>query len=314
VNAPLPELRPWVPPSVRRMAALILAGAAVAAVLAALGGWLAGGLAAPADEPSPAATVERQVSTLGPVRFEAPAGWVRVADAPETARLDPDRTDTYSPAPGALVRAVLTLAPLDHASLLPAGLRAALAGKPPVPTPAHMLGRDAWYYKDVPLRGDRRMDVAVVPTTAGVLAFACVGARTDDPVFDDCTIGVPQLDLRSARPLAPAPDLAIRTRLPAAIAELDRRRIPLRAALRDAGRPAGQARIAGRLAAAYGSAVTALAPVAPEGGGGVFERLQGVQVAYRRLAGAAGGGHAGAFARARRAVDARERALAEALG
>jgi hypothetical protein len=302
-GAPLREIGPWVPPSPARVAAVI-AGIALAVAGLALGaGWWAGGAARDGD---PAAAPRGLVAEVGAVRVRALPGWMP-DEAPEAAALPPE-TAVFAVDPSRDARAIVTLAPATDATLLPAALRERLARAPRSHAPTRLAGRPAWRYERLPMRSGRVLDATLLPTTAGVLAVACVRPRSEA----GCGGTPPGLELGSTAVLAPAADLVLRRRLPAAIERLDRRRVPLRRALRAAPTRRAQARVAGRLAAAHARTRSRLAPVAPARSG-VLAALQRADVGYRRLARAALRGRRGGFARARGRVRAAERTLARAL-
>ncbi len=149
VNAPLREIGPWAPPAPARIAWMVVLVALAAGAIAAAGGWWAGGAVRP-EAAAPAAPV---ISELGPVRIAASPRWTVAHRAPEAARLDPARTAVFAVDPAGSARTLFTLAPASDATLLPAGLRAALAGRPPAAQPATLLGLPAWRYAGLETRG-----------------------------------------------------------------------------------------------------------------------------------------------------------------
>jgi hypothetical protein len=310
VNAPLRDIGPWTPPSPVRVAWLIVLCVLVAGALTAAAGWWAGG-AVRTDEAAPVAAGP-PVAAIGPMRIEGAPRWTVARDAPEAERLDRAATAVFAVDPASSTRAIFTLAPAADATLLPPGLRATLARTPPAPTRTEVLGRPAWSYAGLETLSGRTMDVSLLPTTSGVLAVACTRGQDQLAGAADCGGGATTIDLGGAQPLAPAADLALRQRLPAAIERLDGRRTSLRRSLRGAQTRRGQARFARRLARAYARTGALLAPVAPRGAG-PLRAMHRADLAYRRLGRAALGGRRGSFARARVRVGAAEAALRKQL-
>ena len=309
-NAPLRDIGPWTPPSPVRVAWLIVLAVLATGALTAAVGWWAGG-AIRTEEAAPVAAPPA-VAAVGPMRVEGGPRWTLTRDAPEAEGLDAARTAVFAVDPVSSTRAIFTLAPAGDATLLPAGLRATLAGTPPAPTRAELLGRPAWSYAGLETRSGRTMDVTLLPTTSGVLAVACTRAPDELAGAPGCDGGAPVIDLGGAQPVAPAADLALRQKLPAAIERLDGRRTTLRRSLRAAETRRGQARFARRLARVYARTGARLAPVAPRGSR-VLGAMHRADVAYRRVARAALRNRRGGFARARARVGAAEAALQKRL-
>jgi hypothetical protein len=310
-NRPLRELEPWSPPSHGRVAAYLLAFAVLGVAVAVAIGWLAGSAVDPEETTTQAPT---EPALVGPATVEPGEGWRRVAGAGEATGLDTAATAVFALDPGSSGRAVVTLGETDHPSLIPAGLRSQLSGAPGDPAPALLLGRPAWLYVERPADGGRSMDITVLPTTAGVLAVACTATKADFQSASGCASDIRALELRGAQPRRPTADLPLRSRLPAAIAELDRRRVPLRETLQAATTRADQARTAERLAGAYGAAASSLAPYVPPGADAtVVAALQRVQRAYERLGRAAAEGRRAGYARGRSEVASAERELRRQL-
>jgi len=252
------------------------------------------------------------------VRVVVPSDWRRLpASASRIPALETTPVLVFDPAPGLSARALLMVAPLGAAaspSLMPRALLDAAAQPPGRPAASRLDGRRAWSYTRVPIRrGDEAMDVTVLPTTAGVIAVACLGAGGSSPFASDCASAV-RLRLAGERALAPSRDLPFRLRLPRVLERLDRHRVPARASLRSARSPGGQARKASRLATAHAEAARELSPVAstPPAARAVRE-LRRSAGAYQELAAAATAGDRRAFAVAARDVDRADARLARAL-
>jgi hypothetical protein len=299
----------------RRTVALAAAIACALAAAAAAGWWSAGS----AGRDLPAATPGERTATVGPVSVAVTGEWEPVTRG--APRLDGLRAATFAPVPGLPVHAIVAFGPSTDPSLIPAALTSpdptasSRARAAPRPALATLAGLAAWNYDD--LSGWRRGDVAeltVVPTTAGVLSVICVGPRSLWSVVHGCAGGVQRVELRGAVALPPSPGLAMRRRLPDAVADLNADRRAGRAALARAGTRRGQARAAARLAAAHRAAGRSLRPwAAGAEARGVVEAIGPVAGAYGRLANAARQGRPQAYRAARRSVAASERRLGEAL-
>ena len=290
----------------RRAIAVLLAAAAIGLAVAVSAGWWAGDAA----KPTPPAPAVPLTVTLGSVSFAVDPGWKRLSGDRQASDLPPARTAAFALQPEGSARAIVTLAPTTHSSLIPDGLRARLTSEPPAPAPTRHLGHAAWAYRELPMRDGRLLDVTVVPTTIGVLAIACSATPEDLAAVAGCATAMSALDVGGAVHLRPRASLALRSALPPVVAELNARRVRLRGALRRAETRRGQARIAVRLATTHERAGASLAARAP---GAVPARLARVGAAYRRLARAAARGRSRAFRRARRTVLTAERRLGRAL-
>jgi len=291
--------------------ASFLAGTALLAVVAALAGWLGRSVTAPA--PVAPVTPPRGVA-LGPVGVKVPASWAparaKVAGVPE---LGSDAA-VFAPVPGLGARAVLTLAPFDDETLVPAALRP-LIGAAPRPARATLAGMQAWSYRPQAVASGQMAQVTVAPTTAGSIAVICVAPDHAWSGAADCAQGVTAPGLRGATPLVPSPTLAFRRELVPVVSHLNARRAELRGRLGAAPTRRGQARFAVRLDRAHARAAAALAPRATATGASraVVRALTRTARAYRRLAAAALSGWPVRYGRARAAVARQDRALARAI-
>jgi hypothetical protein len=277
---------------------LALAVVILAAVLAA--GWATRTHAPPAAPAPPRASAE-----LGALRLDVAPYWTAEPIASSGVRgLDERVTAAFAPVAGLRAHAVITLAPIEDATLVPHQLRALLAQPLPAPERTTLLGAAAWRYPAQPLSDDRLLEVTVAPTSAGVLAVACIGRDSSWMAASGCAEGVRWIALGGARRIAPAPDLALRRSAPAVLARLGQRRRGLRARLRAAPSRRARARVATRISAAYGRAASALAPVAPASGPAheLVAALGATRGAYRALALARAAGAPRRTLRARSAI------------
>jgi hypothetical protein len=284
----------------------------IALALAVVAGVALGRIVGPRGGTTPAATRDVDV---GAARLVVPGDWrtarLRSAGIPG---LDPATTAVLSPYSGAPARAIVMMAPIDDPSLLPHALRAAAAGVVPQHGTTRLAGRPAWLYSDLlSAPGDRTMDITVMPTSAGVLAVACVAPITWSSAGGDCASMVQAVGVRGAGTLAPSADLALRVRLQRALTTLDAVRVRARAGLGRAATPAAQASWARELASANGAAAASLRPVAGAAGKPLLRRLSDTAHAYSRLALAATAGARNAFSSARHAVDRAEARLSQSV-
>jgi hypothetical protein len=297
--------------ALRRTAAAVVAVALAAVVVAIVCGRLAGTAAAPKP---PAVGAGERSARVGAAALSVPGRWApaRLAGT-GLAGLDPRRTTVLSPSPGLSARVVVTLARVGDPSLLPAGLRSAIGGRPAAPRATRVAGHAAWLYSGLQLSGRWQMEVSVVPTSAGVLAVACIAPSFAWSAAVGCAQGVAAVRLAGATFFSPSPDLSFRLRLPGVIAALDRARVAGRDALRAAHTRPGQARAALALARAHAAAESAVAPLAGESGAALLTALHATVSAYGRLAAAASHGWPARYRLARRAVVRADARLADAL-
>ena len=219
-----------------------------------------------------------------------------------------------APAPPLRDRVIVTVGAPDHASLVPASVRARTQDLGQGPRTVQLAGRPAWRYPGLVGRGgDETLDVTVLPGRDAVLSVACVAAVRDALAAPDCAAGITSVSLGGAPTLVPVPDLALRLQLPRVLAALDRTRTEARTALGAADTGGAQARWARRLASAHGSAADALRPVAAGNGAPLIEALSVSAGAYQALARAAGAPSASRFRRAQREVRASDAQLAGAV-
>lgn len=290
----------------------LVAAAAFAVILAALIGWAVRSASTSEPPPPPAQPVSAKA---GPVTVKVDGAWATARSVPGVPGLDPKATAMFRPASGLRAYAVATLAPVADTSLLPAPLRALMPETLPKPRPAELLGMEAWHYGEQSISGGRTMEVTVVPSTAGVLAVACVAPSESWVAALGCAGGIRQLSLRDGAWLEPGPDLAAQARLPGTIAALDARRVPLRKQLNAAKTRGAQARFARRLSRAYAAAAATLAPVtrAKTPAADVVNALRATAAAQAKMSLAAAGGLPRRYRNAKLAVKRGDAALKRAL-
>ena len=147
------------------------------------------------------------------------------------------------------------------------------------------------------------MEITVLPTTAGVLAIACLAPRFTFSAAAGCETAL-RLTLNRARALVPAHDLGFKLRLGDVARRLDQVRVEQRVTLRRARTPRAQALTARRLAAAHAQAARALAPLARRGTTArVVALLRRSSSAYGKLSRSATTKDRATFVLASRAID-----------
>ena len=296
----------------RRLGRVTVAVTVAAVLLALAAGWLVRG--ALTTTPGPAAPAAQPVE-LGTIALTVDGGWAAAQPVAGVHGLAAASTKSFAPAAGLQARVLATVAPVDHPTLVPAALRAMLPDRLGSPQPARLAGLPAWHYGEQPLAGGRLIELTVAPTSAGVLAVACIAGTHEWMAAEGCARSVRAVDLGAVRALEPDGAMALRAALPAAIERLGARRAELRERLRAATTRRGQSRLAGRLARVYERTAATLAPVAPaEGRGtGLVARLGRPAAAYRRMAVAARRNQPLRFRRAGRSVARSEAAAGRAL-
>ena len=273
------------------------------ALAIAAGSWAGSQLATPA-EPEPPPPAPRSVS-VGPAQVIVPPGWRSIpVDRSGVAGLDPDRAAAFV---HKSKRIVAEFGEATDASLMPPALRAAFPGSVPPPALTQLGGRPASLYPDLPISGGAdRADLAVLTTTAGVLALAC-------PAGDDCAKELQAATVQGATTLVPSASLALALRLPTVVKRLDSSRRTHRAALRRAARGRRQGAAARRLAAAHTAAAAALRASAGTTGRPLIAGLTRTASAYAALARAASNRWHNRFIAARERIRRSESALNAAL-
>jgi hypothetical protein len=306
---PLPPALPVASPELRGW---IVLAAVAAVVIAAAAGWSLRNVAA--GEP-PASSVSTQLAAAGPASLVVDGDWSKTANVPGLPALDPSKSTAFVPAPGLDAFVVATVGPIDDQTLIPAALRSLLRGPVAAPRPVKLLGGPAWSYPEQWMRDNRRMELSIVPTTAGSVAIACIAPRASWVAATGCAAGVRQISVAGAERVAPEAGLAARARIPAVVAKLDARRVKLRTKLRAAERRRGQARFAKRLSRAYAAAAASLKPVTPAKGpvAKTVAALRAGAGSHRKLSTAAAKGWPKRYRMAKRAVKRDDAALRRAL-
>ena len=298
----------------RRRAPTLVALALACAVIAALLGWLAGRAVTPAAH---GLSGESRTVRLGRVELIVPASWTPVKPArTRVPGLDPRGSLAFEIASGVAGYAVVGLAAPADRGLIPSSLLHALKKPLGEPVSVALAGHRAWAYRSVATRREAlAMDVAVLPTSAGVLSVACVATRPVLIATAGCERDVEHVSLAGARALEPTRALAFSLIEPSALASLGRRRDRDRA-LHAARTHEIQARALRDVGDAYDAAAARLAPLAPSHGDGarLVASLREAARAYLGAGAAAAAGAPQAYSAEGAAVLAAETRLAGMVG
>ena len=279
------------PAPARRTAKFPYAVAAVALVLAAIGGYLLG---RPGDEPAPprASSALGSSTTAGALDLSFPGSWERRGEAPKIPGLTLADQVAVGPSGDEGRGVIVGMSDAKGPRLLPAGLLSSLS-EPPRPADRVRLGKlEALRYEGLEADGfgGRSLTIFAAPTSAGAATIACYAPRGGGAAFrGDCerVAGSLALDGETAYPLGA--DKRYAADLGRVITSLDKRRRAGRTALAGAGTPAGQRQAAASLADAYVLAQAALrgietSPVNASAHAGIDQALGGAATAYRGLA------------------------------
>jgi hypothetical protein len=292
----------------RRLTRRWIAGLTAAVLVLALAGFLLGRSRERVEQRETAAAVGGPLSLAFPTDEWEPSE--AVPELPGLGLADPiSLVSRAGDGTGALVAGMADGA--EGPLLLPARFVGELGAAPRSET-VRLGSLRALRYRDVQdpsLSG--RLNLYVVPTTAGTATVACVG---EGAVLASCEGIASTLGLRGARPLAPAPNARYSEALDLALARLQRLRERERRVLLLARTPEAQAAAAERLAAAYGMARQTIGeaepgPVEQPGHRVLVPALGEARLAYRSLAGGARTSRRPVYARAAARVRRAERAV-----
>ena len=291
----------------RHTASLVLVGLPLFAAL--LGVVLALAFGKPtADKPhatAPVAASSGPVVSAGALRVTLPEGWTPARTGP--------KIPGFEGAHAAFARTydsdvAIALLPARSPSLLPPGLDVATnpaSARPRVQRAGTLRAYD--YVR--PEKGQRVLDLVVVPTTLGVVTIACSSAVVAP---DECAQALRGLHLTGGTFLPLSAESAFLAGLPAAMRTLGAQRLRLRTRLTRAGLVAGAARTAYRLAGTYGTADRALRPLAAphSDARSTVILLRRLRSRYFTLAAAIRARDRGAFKAAARSIATNEQRLA----
>jgi hypothetical protein len=241
----------------RHPATLVLFGLPLVGAL--LGAVLALALAKPAapkpHAAAPTAASAGAVVSAGALRVTLPEGWTPTRTGPKIPGFAGAHA-TYARSYDSDV--AIALLPARSPSLLPPALD--VATNPASARPRIQRSGSVSAYDYVrPAKGQRVLDIVVVPTTLGVATIACSSAVVAP---DECAQALHGLRVAGGSLLPLSTESAFLAGLPAAVRTLGAQRLRLRTRLTRAGLVAGAARTAYRLAGTYGTAARALRPLA----------------------------------------------------
>ncbi len=218
-------------------------------------------------------------------------------------------------------RLVAGMTQAEGPTLLPASFLSRLDEPPATDDPVRLGKSDAFRYAELQPKGsERRVRLYVAPTSAGIATIECSApAAGADDFWPTCETVATTLRLRDGRPLPLGPSEPYAKRLSSALGRLATTRTRELAALRKAGRPAGQAAAASSLADAYRRAASALdkgnaPPQAAPAARRIVTTLRSTAAAYTDLATAARADSESRWNAARRTVKRREAAARRAVG
>ncbi|MEA2317366.1 MAG: eukaryotic-like serine/threonine-protein kinase, partial [Solirubrobacteraceae bacterium] len=295
----------------------VLIGIGVAAVLAAVIGFVVGGSGGKSDGSGSTPTAAASNADLEAL---FPKGWTK-ASAPQIPGMTLASPVAMKP-PAAKGGQSVVLGQVkrgaNNPTLLPAGLLAALglgAGEVPPREPVQLKRSQlqAYRYKNLRPRGlNDAVTLFTVPTSAGIATLACVDPGVDCEGIADTL----KLNAGTAFPVGPSKEYA--AALGKTLGGLDKKVSSGRAALQGAKTPKAQAAAAGGLAAAYGAAAkeTARLKVSPADQATntlLAASLARTGAAYGKLAAAARSSSKSGYAKARTAVQRSEQSVAGAL-
>ena len=276
----------------------------------------AAGTSAVLGRPGEEAPPPPRAEASGRLGVTVPGQWRRLAEAPAVPGLR--LADAIAVGPPGSTGAALVAGTAEPSGpvLLPATFLRRLEDPPENDDTVALGAFQAYRYANLTPEGfDGRMNVYAVPTTAGVASVACVAPASVDGFLAECERVASTLELSEGDPVPLGPDRRYAARLDRVIARLNRIRGAGRSRLQGARTPAGQARTAGGLAAAYREAATSLGrgsslnPAEQQANGQIVAALRTTQEAYTRMAAAARAGDRGRYNAARAAVGRGETAV-----
>jgi hypothetical protein len=286
-------------------AALLAATVLAAAAGVAVGGAFKSG----GNEPRANDVRPRVGLASGVARLPLPAGW-----EPLGRRSSLPGLEEATAVRGSGFDVALDIRAPEDASLLPAGVEAAVPGGLPAPVPRRLGRRIVWRYNLPGARAGSRVVALALPTTGGVVTIACASsAAAAAHAAGECEHAAQSVQLRGASALAPTRETAAAIVLPRTAAALDRRRARQRRNLAATRSPLRRSGAARRLARAYADAAAQLRPVAAGDAARLTAVLDALAREHRALAIASRQRDAGAAQLAGAAIERDERRLTALL-
>lgn len=300
----------------RRRRALLVGVAAAAALVAGTVIVVVRGGDDPATQQAPAAQQTQQ----GPVTLTHPQQWQTVDPVPpvlgvqleDPVALEPRGVPGFVPGSATLVAGRFTE---TGANLLPPGLADRLETSPRG-EPISVGDLQGYRYRGLARPGEAgAVDLYVFRTDQGTFAVSCfAGEEVTRAYLRQCAAIAGTVRVEGAAPLPLGGSATYGRAVRSTMATLNTSRSRLRARLRSARTPQGQARLAGGLASSYRTAAGSLASVsAPaavaDANEQIVRTMRLVANSYDRLASAARADNRAAFNRARVQVRQREQLL-----
>jgi hypothetical protein len=296
------------------VAPALIAVAALVAIAAAVGGFVAGN----SGSSSGGAPANNSSASAGPLTVTHPDSWQRQGSPPPIPGYAFKEPIALAPKSGGSAAGSLTAGTVNanNASLLPAAFQKALGGRASKPDAVKLGDLQAYRYSNLKPQGAQTAyTIYAVPTTAGVATIACSG---QSPSFtQECERVASTLTLTGATPFQLGVPAAYANGLNAALTKLQGQRGAALAKLKAAKKPGPQAAAARQAAAAYGAAArTHPSTVPPQVGAAdaaILAALRAGQRAYTALAVAAASGNSGKYAAAQGQIRRADGALQKAL-
>jgi hypothetical protein len=310
--------KPAKPPKERKGGKGALIGFGIAAVVAAVLGFVIGGGSGGGgseDEGGGAPTVAASNADL---EAKVPSGWKKIADAPKIPGMQFASPIVQAPGGAAGGEAVVVgqvKQGANNSTLLPNGFLTALgldAGEVPPRQSVRLADNklEAYRYQNLRPNGlDQAVTLFTVPTSEGIATVACV-----DPSADcESIANTLKLNAGTAFPVGPSKEYA--ASVGKALGALDKKVAAGRKAIQGAGSPKAQAAAAKDLSAAYKTASAAISKleVSPADSAvnqALASSLKKTGNAYAKLASTASSGKKPAYDKARKAVQQAEEDVA----
>jgi hypothetical protein len=296
-----------------------LIGFGIAAIIAAIAGFVIGGGSGGSEDTGGGAPTA--AASNADVSAKFPSDWKKISQVPEIPGYTFASPIAMAPGGAAGGEAVVLGQVKEGAansSLLPGGLRSALgldAGELPPRQPVQLVDNKLQAYRYPKLRPngiDQPVTLYTVPTSAGVATVACV-----DPSADcESIANTLKLNAGTAFPVGPSKEYA--AGLSKTLGTLNKKVQAGRKALRGADSPKQQAAAAKGLSNAYKSASASISkletsPADTAANQDLASALKATGNAYGKMAAAASSGNKGAYGKASDAVEKAEESVAQAL-
>ena len=316
-RAPEPA-KPAKPPKERKGGKGALIGFGIAAVIAAVLGFvIGGGSGGSEDEGGGAPTV---AASNADVEAKVPSDWKKISDIPAIPGMQFAAPIAQAPGGAAGGESIVVgqVKNANNSTLLPAGFLTALgldSGELPPRQAVRLADNKLEAYRYPKLRPDgldQPVTLYTVPTSAGVATVACL-----DPSAD-CESIANTLKLNAGTAFPVGPSKAYAAGLGKTLGTLDKKVSAGRKALQGADTPKAQAAAAKDLSAAYKTASASVSKLKTSPADGAANEqlasaLKDAGNAYAKMAAAASSGNSSAYKKASKQVEDAEQAVAGAL-